>query len=247
MRMIDRCSGFPPRVEDGLAVAETRDGRVFFDPVADGGHHQVGVVVAQHRPFLVVVGREDQHLMDTTGRGLDEYRSAVGDHEGPIAFEGRIEIGDDPHQPMTLWTVRLQGRRGGLLVAGTEWAGPGRVRLGGGHRRERHGPIGPVGTHHYPTAGERIEAELVHLLWWCPMRFAIGIEAVVVEATQVISAGCRWFMSGNSWCSPPTYQRSNARGPGGVRCALGDGWWHGWGHSWCCLLYTSDAADDLTR
>src|ERR1035437_9558877 len=222
--MIDRCAGFPPRVEDGLAVAETRDARVFFDPVADGGHHQVGLVVVQHRPFLVVVGREDQHLMDTTGRGLGEYRSAVGDHEGLIAFDDRIETGDDPHQPTTLWTVRLQRRRGRLLVAGAERAGAGRIRLRGGHQRERHGRVGPVGTHHYPTAGKRIEAELVHLLWWCPMRFAIGIEAAVVEATQVISAGGRCFLSGNSWCRP-TYQRSNARG----RVAYGAPWGTGGG------------------
>ena len=48
----------------------------------------------------VVVGGEDQHLVDPAGRGLGEDRAQVGDDHRGVAVEGRVQVGDDPDQPL---------------------------------------------------------------------------------------------------------------------------------------------------
>ena len=81
-----------------------------------------GLLVGERRPRVVVVGGEDEDLVDAAGGGLGEDRATVVDHEGVVALEGGIEVGDHPHQPVALEAVGLEGGRGRLLVARAERA-----------------------------------------------------------------------------------------------------------------------------
>ena len=125
MRVFERRSGFPPRVDDRLGVAEVGSLRVLFEPVAQRGHDQARLLLAQHAPGGVVLGGEDEDLVDAAGAGLGEDGAPVGHDEGLVALEGRVEVGDHAHEPMPGRAVGLEGRRGGLLVAGAERAGAG--------------------------------------------------------------------------------------------------------------------------
>ena len=110
-----------------------------------------------------VLGGEDEDLVDAAGRGLGVDGAAVLDHEGVVAGEGGVEVGDDPDEPGALGAVGLEGGGGRPLVAGAEGTGPGGVGLdGGGAGSEVVGPFGPVDADDHPPAGERIQAELVH-------------------------------------------------------------------------------------
>ena len=73
-----------------------------------------------------MVGGEDQDFVDPSGGGLGEDRAPVGDHEGLVAFERRIEVGHDPDPPAPFGAVGFQCGRGGLLVPGAE-RGKGRL------------------------------------------------------------------------------------------------------------------------
>ena len=48
---------------------------------------------------VVVVGRQDEDLVDPARGGLGEHRAAVLDDEGVVALEGGVEVGHDPHEP----------------------------------------------------------------------------------------------------------------------------------------------------
>ena len=102
--------------------------------------------------------------MDPPGGGLGEDRAAVGDHEGLVPLEGRVEVGDHPDQPRAGGPVGLEGGGVGLLVARAERAGPAGVLLDlGVAEHEGGGALGASGAHDHPAAGQGIEAELVHL------------------------------------------------------------------------------------
>ena len=109
-----------------------------------------------------MLGREDQDLVDAAGRGLGEDGPAVGHHEGLVTLEGRVEVGHDADEPAARRPVGLECRRGVLLVARAEGAGPvqGVGHLGAGH--EGVGPLGAAGADHHPATGQRVETELVH-------------------------------------------------------------------------------------
>ena len=129
VRVLDGGARLPAGIDDGLAVAEAGDRRVLLDPIPYGGHHRRGLLVAEHRPRVLMVRGQYEDLVDPARTGLGEDRSAVGDHEGRVALEGRVEIGDDPDQPLAVGPAGLQGRSGDLLVAGAERAGPRGVGL----------------------------------------------------------------------------------------------------------------------
>ena len=78
-----------------------------------------------------VVGREHQHLVDAAGRGLGEHRAQVLDPQRLVAVEGGVAVGHHPDHPLAVLAVGLEGRRGRLLVAGAERAGPLGVGLDG--------------------------------------------------------------------------------------------------------------------
>jgi 4-amino-4-deoxy-L-arabinose transferase-like glycosyltransferase len=83
--MLDRGARLPPGVHDGLAVPEVGELGVLLDPVPDGRHHQLGLLVGEHRPRRIVLGREHQHLVDPASGGLGKDGPAVGDHERLVA------------------------------------------------------------------------------------------------------------------------------------------------------------------
>ena len=120
--MLDRGAGFPAGVDDGLAVAQSGNLGVLPDPVADGPHHRAGLVVGQHGPRVLMVGGEDEYLVDSAGGGLGEHRSPIGDHERGVTFERRVLVRDDPDDarsrrvrwsPVWEWSPpRCRGRTG---------------------------------------------------------------------------------------------------------------------------------------
>ncbi len=162
VRVLERRPRLAARVDDGLGVAEVRLGGVLLDAVAERRHDQLDLLPAELAQGEVVLGREDQDLVDAAGRGLGEDGAAVGHHEGLVTLEGGVEVGDDPHEPAARRTVGLERRRGLLLVARAKGAGAvqGVGHEGAGH--EGVGPLGTPGADHHPTTGQRIKSELVH-------------------------------------------------------------------------------------
>ena len=142
--VLDRGAGLAPGVDDGLAVAQARHRRVLLDPVPDGRHDEHRLLVGDVFPAVVVLGGEHEDLVDPSRRRLGEHGPTVLHHEGVVALEGGVEVGHHPDQPVAARAVGLEGRGGGLLVAGAEGAGPGGVGLDGGRgwRRRRAGATG---------------------------------------------------------------------------------------------------------
>ena len=163
VRVLERGSRLAAGVHDGLGVAEVGLRGVLLEAVAQRRHDQLDLLLAELPQGGVVLGGEDEDLVDAAGGGLGEDRAPVGHDEGLVALEGRVEVGHDPDEPAAGRAVGLEGGRRVLLVAGAERAGaieglghPG----GAGH--ERVGPLGAAGAHDHPAARQRIEAQLVH-------------------------------------------------------------------------------------
>ena len=165
MRVLERRAGLAARVDDGLGVAQVGLGGVLLEPVAQRGHDELDLLLAQLAQGGVVLGGEDQDLVDAAGRGLGEDGAPVGDHEGLVALEGGVEVGHHPHEPPPRRPVGLERRRRVLLVAGAERARPAECvsRLGRASD-EGVGPLGAARAHDDPAARQRIEAQLVHRL-----------------------------------------------------------------------------------
>ena len=163
VRVLEGGSCLPAGIHNGLGVAEVGLRGVLLEAVAQGRHHQLDLLLAELAEGGVVLGGEDEDLVDAAGGGLREDRAPVGDDERLVALEGRVEVGHDPDQPAAGGTVGLQGGRRVLLVAGAERAGA-LERLGhlGGAGHERVGPLGAARAHHHPTTRQRIEPQLIH-------------------------------------------------------------------------------------
>ena len=163
MGVLERGAGLPAAVHDGLAVAQVGLLGVLLDPVPDGRHDQAGLLVGELGPGGLVLGREDQDLVDPPGGGLGEDRAPVLHHEGLVALEGRVEVRAPPGPASSRSARRSRGR------AGWPPRGPGRRGRAGRRARcraartgEGVGAVGPAGADGHPAAGERVEAELVH-------------------------------------------------------------------------------------
>ena len=157
--VFERGAGLASRVHDGLGVAQVRLRGVLLEPVTQSGHHELDLLLAEHAQRGVVLGREDQDLVDAAGRGLGEDRAPVGDHEGLVALEGRVEVRHHPDEPASARAVGLEGGRRVLLVARAERAGTVEgVGRPGGAGHEGVGPLRAARAHHDPAAGQRIEA-----------------------------------------------------------------------------------------
>ena len=159
MRVLERGARLAAGVHDGLGVAQVGLRGVLLQAVAQRRHDELDLLLAQLPQGGVVLGGEDEDLVDAAGGGLGEDRAPVGHDERLVALEGRVEVGHDPDQPATGRPVGLEGRRRVLLVAGAERAGaieglghPGRP----GH--EGVGPLGAARAHDHPATGQRIEA-----------------------------------------------------------------------------------------
>ena len=162
VRVLDRRARLAARVHDDLAVAQPGGALVLLDPVADRRHHEVALVVVERAPGQVVVGREDEHLVDAARRRLGEHRAAVVDHEGLQALERGVAVGHHPDQPLALCPVGLERRRRRVLVSRAERAVVALVdaeRLAG---EEDRAPCRAVRGDGDPAAGEGVESELVH-------------------------------------------------------------------------------------
>ena len=87
MRVLQRGARLPTGVDDGLRVAQVRPLGVLLEAVRSAAMTSPPVL-GQHAPGGVVLGREDQDLVDATGRGLGEDRPPVGHHKGLVALKG---------------------------------------------------------------------------------------------------------------------------------------------------------------
>ena len=115
--VLERGAGLTSRVDDGLGVAEVGLRGVLLEAVPQGRHHELDLLLAEHAQRGVVLGGEDQDLVDAAGRRLGEDRAPVGDDEGLVALEGRVEVGHHPDEPATARAVGLEGGWRVLLVA----------------------------------------------------------------------------------------------------------------------------------
>ena len=162
VRVLERGPGLPAGVDDRLGVAEVGLRRVLLQPVAQRRHDELHLFLAELAEGGVVLGGEDEDLVDAPGRGLGEHRAPVGHDEGLVPLEGGVEVRHHPDQPVAGRPVGLERRRRVLLVAGAERAGaPERIELGRA-RDERVRAPGAPGAHDDPPPGERIEPQLVH-------------------------------------------------------------------------------------
>ena len=159
VRVLERGARLAAGIHDGLGVAEVGLRGVLLQAVTQCRHHQLDLLLTQLAEGGVVLGGEDEDLVDTAGGGLGEDGAPVGHHEGLVALEGRVEVRHDPDQPAAGRAVGLEGGRRVLLVAGAEGAGT-IEGLGhpGGAGDERVGPLGAARAHDHPAAGQRIEA-----------------------------------------------------------------------------------------
>ena len=136
---------------------------VLLEAVSQCGHHKARLLFAQHAPGGIVLGGEDEDLVDPAGARLGEDRSEMVDDHRLVAGERGEPVGDDPHQPVTAGAVGFERRRRVLLVTRTKRAGPGGVGLDG---QEAPGkvrrPVAAIETDDDPTSRQRIEAELTH-------------------------------------------------------------------------------------
>ena len=103
--MGERRPGLAAVVDDRLGVADVGVAGVLLDAVAQRRHHQPGLLVVEVGPAAVVVGGQHEHLVGAAGPGLGEHRAEVLDGEGVVAGEGRVEVRDDPHEPVALGAV----------------------------------------------------------------------------------------------------------------------------------------------
>ena len=135
---------------------------MLLDAVPDGGHDEAGLLVGDALPAVVVLGGEDEDLVDPSRRGLGEHGATVLDHEGVVALEGGVEVGHHPHEPVAARAVGLEGRGVDPSLPGQK--GQGRVVsawTGAGGAKEK-GRCDPVGADDDPAAGQGVEAKLVH-------------------------------------------------------------------------------------
>ena len=95
VRVLERGPCLAAGVHDGLGVAEIGLRGVLLEAIAQGRHHQLDLLLAQLAERGVVLGREDEDLVDTAGGGLGEDRATVGDDERLVTLEGGVEIGND--------------------------------------------------------------------------------------------------------------------------------------------------------
>jgi hypothetical protein len=100
VRVLQGRAGLASRVHDGLGVAEVGSLGVLLEAIAQRRHHQARLLLAQHPPRGVVLGGEDEDLVDAPGGGLGEHGTAVGHDEGLVSLEGRVQVGHHPHQPV---------------------------------------------------------------------------------------------------------------------------------------------------
>ena len=135
---------------------------MLLEAVPQRGHHQLDLFPAELAQGQVVLGREDQDLVDAAGRRLGEDGAAVGHHEGLVTLEGGVEVGYDPHEPAAGRTVGLERGRGVLLVARAKGAGPVQAVGTRGAADEGVGPFGAAGADHHPATGKGVKTELVH-------------------------------------------------------------------------------------
>jgi hypothetical protein len=142
VRVLQGGSGLAARVHDGLGVAEVGLRRVLLQAVPQRRHDELDLLLAELPQGGVVLGGEDEDLVDAAGGGLGEDRTPVGHDEGLVAFEGGVQVGHDPDEPAAGRTVGLERGRRVLLVAGTEGAGPPE-RIGQ-PRRAPHERVGPL-------------------------------------------------------------------------------------------------------
>ena len=111
VRVLERGPRLAAGVHDGLGVAEVGLRGVLLEAVAQRRHHQLDLLLAQLPQGGVVLGGEDEDLVDAAGGGLREDRAAVGHHEGLVTLEGRVEVRHDPDQPAAGRAVGLEGGR----------------------------------------------------------------------------------------------------------------------------------------
>ena len=182
MRVLQRGPRLAAGIHDGLGVPQVGLRGVLLQAVPQRRHHELDLLLAELAQGGVVLGGEDEDLVDPAGGCLGEDRAPVGHHERLVTLEGRVEVGHDPDEPAPGRAVGLEGRRRVLLVAGAERAGA-IERLGhpGGAGHERVGPLGAARAHDHPTTGQRIEAQLVH-------RFTLsGVSCPTDIANNLIS------------------------------------------------------------
>jgi hypothetical protein len=130
---------------------------VLLETVAQGRHDQARLLLGEHGPGGIVLGGKDEDLVDAAGAGLGEDRAAVGHDEGLVTLEGGIQIGHHPDQPVPGGAVGLEGRRGGLLVAGTERTGALVLVHPGCPGDEGVRSLGATGAHDDPAARQRVQ------------------------------------------------------------------------------------------
>ena len=127
VRVGERCASFATVVDDGLRVANMLGGGVLLQAPLQHPHHVGGVFVGDELQPAVMVGREHEDLVNATGLCFHVHRAVVVNRKRLVAFERRVQVGDDTHAPVAAGVERLERRQRRLFVAGAEWAGATRL------------------------------------------------------------------------------------------------------------------------
>ena len=163
VRVSDGGAGLAAVIDDHLAVAQPGRVLVLLDAVADREHDEVGLLVRERGHRAVVVGRDDQHFVDSACRGFGEHRPTILHDERNVTFERRVPVRNDPHEPAARGPVRLQSGRHRAFVAGAEGARNSLEGVEGRLSRDEEGlPLAAVGRHRDPPPRKGIKTQLIH-------------------------------------------------------------------------------------
>ena len=164
VRVVERRAGLATVVDDRLRVADRRAPGVVLDAVADGRHHEPGVLVVEVGPAVGVLGAEHEHLVHAAGRRLGEHRAEVLHAQGLVALEGREQVRarrararcrpGRRSRGRAAWPPRCRGRTG--------TCGSGRPRRAACREIRSPGSRCPLDGDGDPAPRERVEPELTH-------------------------------------------------------------------------------------
>ena len=124
MRVGDRCPGFAAVIDDRLRIANVGGCSVLEEAALEHQHHLCSVGVAESMDAGIVLAGQHEHLVRSTGLGLDVNRAAVMDGERLIAIERRVQVGDDAHAPGAALVDGLECRQRHFFITRAEraWA-----------------------------------------------------------------------------------------------------------------------------
>ena len=134
---------------------------MYPDSIAKRVHDDCALLVGEARPGEVVLGGEDDDLVDAARRSLGEYGPLVIDDEGPRSFECGVEVGDHPCDPLAVAAVGLESGRCQAFVARTEGAVVALILVVERSGDEYRVRVASFVGNSDPPARERIQSQLI--------------------------------------------------------------------------------------